>query len=341
LSNGTAFVEVTDPVNPVYLGRLPTQTSNSTWRDIKTYGDYALIVSEAAGHGMQVFDLTALLSVTTPPVTFSPDAVYNGFSDAHNVVVDEATGYAYVVGSNTCSGGLHMVNVQNPTSPTNAGCFSADGYTHDAQCVVYAGPDVSHVGREICFNANEDTLTIVDVDNKAAPFQIARQGYAGSGYTHQGWLTGDHRYFLIDDELDELDNGHNTYTYVWDIQDLDVPVLVGHYTSSLPSIDHNLYVVGNYVFEANYRSGLRILHIDDLSAAQLTEVAHFDTYPADDGTGFDGSWSVYPYFPSGTVVVSGIDEGLFVLRPTSLSDTTILIADFEEGDTSEWSSTVN
>jgi len=142
-TNGTAFVDISDPVNPIYLGNLPTHTVNSTWRDIKVYANHAFIVSEASGHGMQVFNLTQLRNVVSPPVTFSNTAHYNGFGNAHNIAINEATGFAYAVGTSTCSGGLHMVNIQNPTSPTNAGCFSSDGYTHDTQCVVYAGPDTT------------------------------------------------------------------------------------------------------------------------------------------------------------------------------------------------------
>ena len=239
LRTGTAFVEITDPENVVWLGNLPTHTSDSTWRDIKTYANHAFIVSEASGHGMQVFDLTQLLSVASPPVTFSETAHYPGFGNAHNIVIDEDTGFAFAVGTGTCSGGLHMVNIQTPSTPTHAGCFSADGYTHDAQCVVYSGPDADHQGSEICFNSNEDTVTIVDVTNKAAPVQISRTLYPGTGYTHQNWLTEDQEHLLVDDELDEQSFGHNTYTYVWDVRDLDAPLLLGHFASPTAAIDHN------------------------------------------------------------------------------------------------------
>ncbi|GMU64702.1 MAG: hypothetical protein AMXMBFR36_09760 [Acidobacteriota bacterium] len=324
-TNGTAFVDISTPTNSVYLGNLPSHTGSSTWRDIKVHADHAFIVSDFNGaHGMQVFDLTRLRSVASPPVTFTEDAWYNQINSAHNIAINEATGFAFIVGGsgggNTCAGGLHMVNIQNPTGPTFAGCYSADGYTHDTQCVTYDGPDAAHVGKEVCFSSNEDTVTIVDVTNKAAPQQLSRTEYAGSAYTHQGWLTEDHRYFLVDDELDEQDFGHNTWTYVWDVSNLDGPVLLGHFTSPTPAIDHNLYVRGSYVFQANYRSGLRILRLDDPAQAQLTQVGFFDTYPSNDNASFSGAWSVYPYFESGVVIVSSIGEGLFVLQPTSLCE---------------------
>jgi choice-of-anchor B domain-containing protein len=314
-TSGTSFVDVTDPENPVYLGNLPTHTSNSSWRDIKVYANHAFIVSEAGGHGMQVFNLTQLRNVVSPPVTFSNSAHYNSFGNAHNIVINEATGFAYAVGTSTCSGGLHMVNIQNPTSPTNAGCVSNDGYVHDAQCVVYNGPDSAYQGREICFNSNEDTITIVDVTVKNSPVQLSRTGYSGSRYTHQGWLTEDHTHFLLDDELDEQNNGHNTRTYIWDMTDLNAPVLIGTHTATTAAIDHNLYIKGDYAFQSNYRAGLRVLDISNISSASLTEVAYFDIYPANNNPNFNGTWSNYPYFDSGNVIVSGIEQGLFVLRP--------------------------
>lgn len=312
---GTAFVDITTPTSPIYLGSLPTQTFASTWRDIKTRNNHAFIVSEASNHGMQVFDLTNLRGVTSPPVSFTVAAHYGGFGSSHNIAVNEDSGYAYAVGTNTCSGGLHMVNIQTPASPTFAGCFSADGYTHDTQCVIYNGPDTQHVGKEICFSANEDTLTIVNVTNKSALVQLSRTGYVGYGYMHQGWLTEDHRYFLADDETDEANNQHNTHTYVWDVSNLDAPFMVGFHVGPTAAIDHNQYVGGDHVYQANYRAGLRVLRFDDLSSADLTEVAFFDIYPANNNRGYNAAWSVYPFFESGVVIVNGIEQGLFVLQP--------------------------
>ena len=316
---GTSFVDISTPSAPVYLGELPTHgTFGSSWRDIKVYQDHAFIVSEANNHGMQVFDLTQLRNVGNPPVTFSETTHYSQVSSAHNIVINEDSGFAYIVGAakkNNCSGGLHMVNIQSPSSPSFAGCFSSDGYTHDAQCVNYNGPDADHQGKEICLNSNEDTVTIVDVTNKSNPVQLSRTGYSGAEYTHQGWLTEDQTYFLLDDELDESNLGHNTRTRVWDVSDLDNPTLVGFFDNTTSAIDHNQYVKGNFTYQANYRSGLRILDISGVATASLNEVAFFDIYPADDANQFNAAWSNYPYFDSGIVIVSGIEQGLFILRP--------------------------
>jgi choice-of-anchor B domain-containing protein len=340
LSNGVAFVDVTNPTSPVYLGNLPrtATASDSLWRSVKVYRNHLYVVSEAPDHGMQVFDLTRLRNVASPPVTFDETAHYNNVSRTHTLAIDEETGYAYLAGSrpaagrtpgvDTCSDavtdgtgklvgrGLHVVDIRNPAAPAFAGCVDDDGYTHETQCVIYRGPDAQYQGREVCFSANEDTLTVVDVTNKSAPRQLSRTTYAGRGYTHQGWLTGDQARFLLDDELDEQNFSlPKNRTFVWDVSDLDAPFVQGVFQGSTQSIDHNQYVRGLQAFQSNYRSGLRVVDVRDAASAGLSEVGFFDVYPVDDQALFNGTWSNYPFFASGTVIVSGIEQGLFVLRP--------------------------
>jgi choice-of-anchor B domain-containing protein len=314
-SSGTAFVDISNPRTPIYLGNLPTHTADSIWRGIKVFADHAFIVSEAANHGMQVFDLRQLRAVQSPPVTFEETAHYAGFGSTHTLALNTQTGFAYAVGTRTCEGGLHAVDVRDPAVPKTAGCFSLDGYTHETQCVLYTGPDADYRDREVCFNSNEDTLTIVDVTDKHAQRQLARVGYGGSSYTHQGWLTGDQRFLLVNDEGDERAFAHPTRTWIWDVSDLDAPALVAKYDGPTSAIDHNLYVRGNLVYESNYRSGLRVLNADGIANGQLTEVGFFDIYPQDDSPAFNGAWTSYPFFASGSVAVNGIEQGLFVLRP--------------------------
>jgi choice-of-anchor B domain-containing protein len=314
LNDGTAFVEVTNPVIPVYLGKLATQTSSSSWRDIKIYLDHAFIVSEASAHGMQVFDLSQLLTAS-PGTVFNVAAFYNDVGDAHNIAINEDSGYAYIVGSDQCSAGLHMVDISTPTIPVFAGCFSTDGYVHDAHCVNYEGPDTTHVGKEICFCCNEDTVTIVDVSNKSSPVQLSRTAYPSSGYTHQGWLSEDSKRFVFGDETDETGRGINTKTLIMDVQDLDNPVLGPSYFGPSKAIDHNLYIKNGFIYLSSYRAGLRVLKINDLATADLTEIGYFDIYPDDDDARFNGAWSVFPYFDSGIVVINGIEQGLFVVTP--------------------------
>jgi choice-of-anchor B domain-containing protein len=318
LRNGTSFIEITNPTAPLYLGRLPGhQSSRSIWRDIETYQRHAFIASEAFAHGVQVFDLEALFSVSAPPVEFQETAHYSGESlgGSHTLSINEASGYLYVSGSDTCRGGLHMVDIRSPKEPRFAGCFAEDGYTHDVQCVSYEGPDSDYRGREICFASNEDTLTVVDVSDKSAPRMVSRTSYEGVGYIHQTWVTPDRLFLLMDDELDEQYFGHNTSTRIWDIADLDRPVHIGSHVADTPAIDHNLYIRDGLVYQANYRAGLRILKLDRVAEGRLEPAGFFDVYPADDAPEFNGAWSAYPFFPSGVVAVSGIEQGLFLLKP--------------------------
>ncbi len=337
-STGTAFVDISDPENPVYLGNLPTHSVASTWRDIKVYADHAYIVADwAENHGMQIFDLTQLRTVMSPPQTFTETAHYPNFERSHNIVIDTDAGFAYGVGGNTCSGGLHMIDLSTPTAPTFLGCWADDDYTHDAQCVTYHGPDTMYQGRQLCFAANEDTVTIVDVTDKTNPTQLARQGYSGTGYTHQGWLTDDHRYFVLDDEVDELTFGHNTKTYLWDLADLDAPVITDTFLADGASIDHNQYVLDGFSYQANYQRGLRIL---DTHGGTLSEVGYFDTYPEGDAIEFSGAWSTFPFFASGIVLVSDINRGLFILRANLPTPGELFGDGFETGDTTMWTVTM-
>ena len=363
-TDGTAFVDVSSPTEPVYVGELPSHTTASAWRDVKVYDHHAFVVSEAPGHGMQVFDLTRLRDVGADerPKMFDATAHYDGgesvrLETAHNVAVNTDTGFAYIVGGDasgaapTCGGGLHMVNVQSPATPTFAGCvpdvatdangsgrsarFSGPssaarlgpnarqsgsarakdaGYTHDAQCVTYRGPDPEHRGDEICINANETVVNIADVTDKDAPVTIAEADYPDVGYVHQAWLTDDHRYLYVDDELDERNElVDRTRTLVFDVTDLDAPTHAATFFGSTGAIDHNQYIRGPYSYQANYTSGLRVLDVAAPEAPE--EVAYFDTYPDSNAPQFRGAWSTYPFFDRNIVLVSSIGQGLFVVQP--------------------------
>ncbi|KAI9680509.1 MAG: hypothetical protein M1817_003949 [Caeruleum heppii] len=338
-TDGTAFVEIKSDGTLVYLGRLPTQTESSLWRDMKVIDGYCYIGAEAPGHGLQVFDMRKLLGVRPGrPVTYDVrrdlKAWFSGFGSSHNIVAHEETNMIYAVGTgrNTpCKGGLFMVDVKNPAKPTSPGCASEDGYVHDAQCVIYDGPDAKYQGKEICFNYNEDTLTIMDVTSKAAPKILSRTPYAGSAYTHQGWLTSDAdmTFLLLDDELDEQDktgiaaNGRTT-TYIFNITQLEAPTNTGTYQSPAKAIDHNQYVLNGLSYQSNYGSGLRIVDVTSVEADPtgqgFSQAGFFDCHPEDDAEGgvveFVGSWSVYPYFPSGYLLLNSIERGIYSLKYT-------------------------
>ena len=342
-TNGTSFVDITDPTTPVYLGNLPSATGTSSWRELAVHNNHAYIVSDNNGaHGMQIFNLTRLRGVTTPQ-TFTADARNTSFGRGHTIHINEATGFIYVNGSDTCSGGPRVFNAANPTSPAFVACISGDGYTHDSQAVIYNGPHTTYQGREILVASNEDTVTVWDVANKAAPVQLARRTYAGEGYTHQGRFTENHRYFIVDDETDETQFLHNTRTYVWDMASLTNPVLVGTYTGPTQATDHNQFVKGNYSYQANYRAGLRIVDLTNIAnPATMTEVAYFDVDPTSNARGFAGAWHVYPYYPSGNVAIFSIQRGLFVVRPnlTAPPQETVVYSDTFETATG-WTTNPN
>ncbi len=328
--DGTSFVDVTDPVNPVVVGNLPKPewAPGSIWRDMKVYSDHVFIVADgAANHGMQVFDLTRLRDFDGDMITFDTDAHYDRVHSVHNIVINEGTGFAYAVGASgggdTCGGGLHMIDIQEPTNPVFAGCFadpttgrSGTGYSHDAQCVDYDGPDREHAGKEICFGSNETALSIADVTDKDNPIALAVEDYPNVAYTHQGWLTEDQSYFYMNDELDEVGGlTQGTRTLIWDVKDLDEPVMIKEHFSENTASDHNLYIVGDLMYQSNYNSGLRVLDISD--PENPTEVAFFDTVPGEDFPSMDGSWSNYPFFASGVVLVTSGSQGLFLVKKRS------------------------
>ena len=325
LDNGVAFVDISDPVNPLYVGKLPTHTNSSLWRDVKVYNNYAFVVSEANGHGMQIFDLTRLRSVSNPPEIFTEDAHYNGFGGAHNIVINEQEGYAYGVGTSTYSGGPHFVDIQDPLNPVAAGGYSLDSYSHDGQVVTYNGPDSDYTGREIYIGSNTNEVVIVDITDKANPQGISTISYSSIAYTHQGWLTEDHAYFLLGDEIDEINFGFNTRTVVFNLNDLDNPQLSFEYSGPTAATDHNGYTKGDSFYLANYTAGLRVIDISNISSGSMVETGYFDVFTTNNNAGYNGAWNVYPYFESGNIVISSLVfsdptyvPGLYIVKASSL-----------------------
>ena len=331
--DGVGFVDISDPVEPRYLGNLPKTrgSQTSSWRDMKVFQNHVFVVADGAGqHGVQIFDLTRLREVGDDPQEFDVDALYDGIASAHNIVINEETGTAYAVGANSggesCGGGLHMIDIREPLAPQFAGCFqdvstgrAGTGYSHDAMCTLYHGPDTEHSGREICFGSNENALSIADVTDRENPRALASATYPSAAYAHQGWITEDHRYFFMNDELDEGASQRGdgpawegTRTLIWDITDLDDPILAKEHFGETFTTDHNLYIRGNLMYQSNYVSGLRILNIGD--PENPFEVGFLDTVPDNESTAMSGSWSNYPFFESGTIVVTSRQEGVFFVR---------------------------
>jgi choice-of-anchor B domain-containing protein len=318
LSNGTSFVEITDPANPVIVGHVTGP--NSLWRCVKTYGQYCYAGSEA-GNGIQVMSLANIDGTDPgqPRVSFVRDvtAGNNGTGATHTLWVDVESGFLYRAGGG--SNGLRMYALAaDPSNPSYVGLWSSV-YVHEVQVFTYrSGP---YAGRQIAFccgGANTGNVNtgvyVVDVTNKAAPVQLSYTTYPGARYCHQSWLSNDLQRIYINDELDEGSTTSVTSTIVMNVANLNAPFVEGAFTNGNPAVGHNLYIgPGNRLFEANYRSGIRVFDLN-ASATNPPETAFFDTWPGDDLPQFNGLWNVWPWFPSGTFIGSDINRGLFIWR---------------------------
>ena len=316
---GTSFIDLSVPTAPVRVGFLPTHTTSSLWRDVEVSGNWCYVGSEASGHGLQIFDLTRLRNVVTPPVTFTEDAHFATFGNSHTIHADLTDPFVYAVGTGLYSGGLIAVNVSNPLAPVLAGTWADGGYIHENMVINYHGPDVEHVGKRLSFNFHinaNDRVTILDVTDKTEMVVIGTTPeYTSPSLCHQGWVTEDHRYLLMDDEGDEQGFAYNTRTHIFNIQNLEAPTYVGYFSGPNASTDHNQYIHKDLAWQANYTSGLSILDLTNVATAGLSVAASFDTYTPNNNNGYNGAWNSYPFFNSGIVIVTSLNEGLFVLRP--------------------------
>ncbi len=310
LEGGFGFVEITDPTNPQIIATI--QGPTSLWHGVKVVGRYAYGVSEG-GSGLQIMDLN---NIDQGQVTLVRNWTSGGYSTTHTIAANEEAGTLWIAGANIGNGGLVKIDISNPTQPVFAGGWT-QMYVHEAQvATMRSGP---FAGREIGFCSGgyntghtETGIRIVDVTDATAPQLLSTIFYPNAGYAHQTWLSEDQRYLYLNDELDEMYTGQPGTTRIFNIEDLTNPTFVGQFSNGLPAIDHNLYTHDGLIFQSNYRSGLRVF--DALDPENPTELAWFDTFPGSDSAEFNGTWSNYPFFPSGSIIVSDIERGLFVLR---------------------------
>ena len=304
-SSSTVFVEVTDPGNAQVVSVHPGQ--NSLWRDIKTYRDYAYSVTEGGG-GIQVFDLGQIDSGT---VTLANTIFDGGTGQTHNVAIDEISGFLYRTGGG--GQGLRIYDLADPANPDYLRSWF-QRYVHDAQIVTYT--DGPYAGRQIAFicgglnNGFGDTrLSVLDVTNKFDIVTLSSTAYPDRAYAHQGWLDPGRRFYYLGDELDE-DGSLDTTTHIIDISELDRARYIRSFTNGNNAIGHNLFTVDDLIYAANYTSGLRVWDASD--PYDPVEIGFFDTWPNNDNDSFNGLWGVYPYLPSGNVIGSDLERGLFV-----------------------------
>ena len=329
LNNGTAVVEVTDPMHPRVVGSVPGRVS--VWREVKVYQPwnaakqqhdaYAYVVTEAADAGLQVIDLSKL------PASISLLSTFTGFKTAHTVFianVDPASGapnvpdvqpVLYIEGSDL---GFLSLDITRPEAPLISGRL-LNSYVHDVWAGVFRGDRARACGggRETCevvVDWGGDAVRIVDFTTKENPVVLAAFRYPDLGYAHSGWISRDGRYLFSFDELDEWNTHENSRIRVLDISDLANPTLAAVWTSATKAIEHNGYAVGDKLYVSYYERGMAIFDVSQPTAPR--EIGFFDTFPSADEAEFHGAWGVYPFLPSGTLLVSNIDGagGLFVLR---------------------------
>lgn len=300
-SGGMSIVEITQPGSPVIVTTIAGNAS--LWRDVRAHGHYAYVSTENNG-GVQVVDLANLDSGVAPLVN---TVVTGGSGNTHTLEINTASGFLYRCGG--AGNGLRIYDLnQDPVNPPFVGQW-ADRYVHEAQVVSYPGREIAICCGGLNGGFTNTGIDIVDVTNKSAPVHLQHLDYGTPGYSHQAWLSPDRQFLYQNDETDT-----RPFTRVFDASALGSATPTITYLTEFQngtSVDHNLYTKGTLLFEANYRSGLRVF---DRSASALAPslVAYFDTYPADDGLGYNGLWNNYPYFPSGTVIGSDLERGLFV-----------------------------
>jgi len=309
-SLGTSFVEITQPGDAQLVATITGPTS--LWRDMKVYSHYAYAVSEGGG-GIQVMDLANIDSgVVTLVGTVNDDAT----GSTHTLAVDPVSGYLYRSGGG--SNGLRMYDVHtNPAVPARVGTWS-DRYVHEPSIFTYtsgpaAGKQIAYCCGGLGGGYTSTGLYVVDVTIKAAPTLLKYVPYNGSWFSHQGWISDDRNWFYVDDELDDRNLGTTSVTRVFNVSDPANASYVGTFSNGNEAIDHNQYVRGDKIYQSNYRSGLRVFQTTGAGTPTApVEVAHFDTWPEDDETYFNGLWGNYPFFPSGVVIGSDMEKGLFV-----------------------------
>lgn len=289
------IIDISTPQNPLVLFEILGDTS--VWRDVKTFEDFAYVSNEGAG-GLLIIDLSDLPH--TAPFQYVSQIDTFDYQTAHNIFIDE-NGVGYLLGSNISNRGAFMIdlNTTNRYAPEFLGLYD-NRYVHDA----YARGDTLYTSEII-----NGTFSIVDVSNKQQPVVLARQT-TSRAYTHNCWLSDDGRYLATTDEKP------GAYIDMYDISDLNNIQLLDQYQSNPGDslIPHNTFFKGDYLFTSYYRNGLSL--VDASLKNNLVEVGFYDTSPFSSSPGFEGNWGVYPYLPSGNVIVSDREEGLFVLAPT-------------------------
>lgn len=290
VQTGVSIVDVSNPALPTELQFLPGLTSR--WRDIITFQHYAYVSNEE-GDGLRIIDLSTL-----PASVNYKDTVMNGISSAHNVWEDN--GVLFLIGTNNFGGGMAMYDIAtDPWHPSFLGAYT-DRYVHD----VYVRNDTAYLAEVL-----NGLLTIVDVSNPGSPVPLGSRSYPNS-FTHNTWLNDAGNICFTTDERP------SAYLSAFDITDPTDITLLDQVRSSLShgeAIPHNTHVLNDYLITSYYRDGVNI--VDGSRPHNLVEVGYYDTADTLEGSGYNGAWGTYPFLPSGIILVSDIEKGLYILQP--------------------------
>lgn len=289
--DGTSVVDITDGANPIEV--FWKDGLNSTWRDVKTYGDFAYVTTEAQ-EGLLILDLTSLPDASGITSTYFTGPTGNEWLTAHNLYIDES-GFLYIFGANRGNGGVMVYDLNSsPTNPTEVLDIN-DWYVHDG----FVQNDTGYFG-----NIYEGHFSMWDVADKANPILIST-ALTPTTFTHNIWAASNGFAY----STDEVAGG---YIGAYDLSNPITPVLVDKIQSSPGDniIPHNAHVNGNYLYTSYYADGV-VIH--DISRPHnMVEVGQYDTSPIH-SEDFVGCWGVYPYFASGKIIASDIEEGLFII----------------------------
>jgi choice-of-anchor B domain-containing protein len=314
--------------------------NTSAWREVKVYQvrdnaasryrAYAYISTEAPGSGLQVIDLSGLPNsvslATTLTDTGSQHTLYVSNIDySTNMALPGTQAFLYAAGSNVNGGAWRAYSLANPAQPQLVGTAPAGSqYMHDSTSLHITDNrttqcDQGHSPCEVLVDFNENTVDLWDVTNKSSPVRLSSTTYPTVRYTHSGWPSADSRFIFFHDELEEIQRGLNTLIYTMNIDDLRTPTIVTSFQGPNTTTDHNGYTKGNRYFVSHYMRGLVIF--DVTNPQQFREIGSFDTFlnPAANTAGTDGAWGVYPFLPSGNILISDITNGLFVLKDNTAS----------------------
>jgi len=292
---GLSIVDVTNPDNPSEVFFI--EGDSSLWQEPKTWKQYVYMTNEHGRKGLMIVDLSNL--PTSVNVVFWKDENIYKAGASHTCFIDEK-GFLYLNGSRGTSGTMIFDLKPNPLVPTYLGLYN-DFYVHDC----FARNDTLWTAE--IMNGN---ITVVDVRNRHQPVVMERF-QTPFAFAHNCWLSHDGKYLYTTDE-----KPYATVA-VYDVSDLSNITLLDEYRHSYYDslIPHNTYIMpDSFLHTSYYRAGITI--VDAHKNDNLVEIAQYDTSPFADASGFEGCWGVYPFLPSGNILASDRQEGLFVLTPT-------------------------